>query len=200
MAQSAAVKVSAPAEAGKLRVRADNPEMARITGAIRTMHKLGADKAHLAFFAYSAMAPGLRACAAGLAGPAQRALQFNRSTPGLGTSLVGISSPEHLDDVLAVDGISFEVRRGECFGLLGPNGAGKTTTVEIFEGLLERDSGDVEILGETWERTGRRLRERIGITLQETGGSNQEMWLAARITGPSAGCGPTTVSPFPPLS
>jgi ABC-2 type transport system ATP-binding protein len=72
------------------------------------------------------------------------------------------------DDVLAVDGISFEVRRGECFGLLGPNGAGKTTTVEIFEGLLERDSGEVEVLGESWERAGRRLRERIGITLQET--------------------------------
>ena len=72
------------------------------------------------------------------------------------------------DDVLAVDGISFEVHRGECFGLLGPNGAGKTTTVEIFEGLLERDSGEVEILGETWEHAGRRLRERIGITLQET--------------------------------
>jgi ABC-2 type transport system ATP-binding protein len=72
------------------------------------------------------------------------------------------------DDVLAVDGISLEVRRGECFGLLGPNGAGKTTTVEIFEGLLERDSGEVEILGETWERAGRKLRERIGITLQET--------------------------------
>ena len=72
------------------------------------------------------------------------------------------------DDVLAVDGISFEVRRGECFGLLGPNGAGKTTTVEIFEGLLSRDSGEVEVLGESWERAGRRLRERIGITLQET--------------------------------
>ena len=72
------------------------------------------------------------------------------------------------DDVLAVDGISFEVRHGECFGLLGQNGAGKTTTVEIFEGLLERDSGDVAVLGETWERAGRRLRERIGITLQET--------------------------------
>jgi aryl-alcohol dehydrogenase-like predicted oxidoreductase len=39
---------------------------------------------------------------AGLAGPAQRALQFNRSTPGLGTSLVGITSPEHLEDVLTV--------------------------------------------------------------------------------------------------
>ena len=60
------------------------------------------------------------------------------------------------------------MRHGECFGLLGPNGAGKTTTVEIFEGLLERDSGEVEVLGETWEHAGRRLRERIGITLQET--------------------------------
>jgi ABC-2 type transport system ATP-binding protein len=72
------------------------------------------------------------------------------------------------EDVLAVDGISFEVRTGECFGLLGPNGAGKTTTVEIFEGLLEPDSGEVEVLGETWERAGPWLRERIGITLQET--------------------------------
>jgi ABC-2 type transport system ATP-binding protein len=72
------------------------------------------------------------------------------------------------DDVLAVDGISLEVRRGECFGLLGPNGAGKTTTVEIFEGLLDRDAGEVEILGETWERGGRKIRQRIGITLQET--------------------------------
>ncbi len=72
------------------------------------------------------------------------------------------------DDVLAVDGISLEVRRGECFGLLGPNGAGKTTTVEIFEGLLDRDAGEVEVLGQTWERAGRKLRERIGITLQET--------------------------------
>jgi ABC-2 type transport system ATP-binding protein len=60
------------------------------------------------------------------------------------------------------------VRRGECFGLLGPNGAGKTTTVEIFEGLLDRDAGEVEILGQTWERSGRGLRERLGITLQET--------------------------------
>jgi ABC-2 type transport system ATP-binding protein len=72
------------------------------------------------------------------------------------------------DDVVAVNGISLEVRRGECFGLLGPNGAGKTTTVEIFEGLLERDAGEVEVLGQTWEHGGSRLRERIGITLQET--------------------------------
>ncbi len=53
-------------------------------------------------------------------------------------------------DVLAVDGLDLEVRRGECFGLLGPNGAGKTTTIEILEGLLEPTAGDVEVLGRRW--------------------------------------------------
>ena len=71
-------------------------------------------------------------------------------------------------DVRAVDGLDLEVRSGECFGLLGPNGAGKTTTIEICEGLLERDSGDLELLGMTWERDGGALRERLGIQLQDT--------------------------------
>ena len=71
-------------------------------------------------------------------------------------------------DVLAVDGLDLEVQRGECFGLLGPNGAGKTTTVEILEGLLQPTAGQVEILGWTWKGHAREIRERIGITLQET--------------------------------
>ncbi|NIL99477.1 MAG: ATP-binding cassette domain-containing protein [Acidobacteria bacterium] len=71
-------------------------------------------------------------------------------------------------DVVAVDGLDLEVRRGECFGLLGPNGAGKTTTVEIFEGLLTPDEGDVTVLGERWRGDGRALRNRLGIQLQET--------------------------------
>ena len=71
-------------------------------------------------------------------------------------------------DVRAVDGLDLDVARGECFGLLGPNGAGKTTTVEVLEGLTERDAGEVELLGTTWERDARRLRERLGISLQET--------------------------------
>ena len=45
-------------------------------------------------------------------------------------------------DVVALNGLSLDVHRGECFGMLGPNGAGKTTTVEIFEGLREPDSGE----------------------------------------------------------
>jgi ABC-2 type transport system ATP-binding protein len=70
--------------------------------------------------------------------------------------------------VVAVDGLSLLVQRGECFGLLGPNGAGKTTTIEILEGLLEPDSGRVEVLGLTWADNERQLRQRLGIQLQET--------------------------------
>jgi ABC-2 type transport system ATP-binding protein len=71
-------------------------------------------------------------------------------------------------DVKAVDGLDLAVGNGECFGLLGPNGAGKTTTIEILEGLTVPDGGDVEVLGLTWKRNERELRERIGISLQET--------------------------------
>jgi ABC-2 type transport system ATP-binding protein len=71
-------------------------------------------------------------------------------------------------DVVAVDGLDFEVRRGECFGLLGPNGAGKTTTLEICEGLSEPDSGEVEVLGRRWNSGAADLRQRLGIQLQET--------------------------------
>lgn len=71
-------------------------------------------------------------------------------------------------DVKAVDGLDLSVARGECFGLLGPNGAGKTTTIEILEGLTPPDGGDVRILGLTWSGEPRELRERIGISLQET--------------------------------
>src|SRR5438309_7093007 len=70
--------------------------------------------------------------------------------------------------VRAVDGLDLEVRAGECFGLLGPNGAGKTTTVEILEGLLPPTSGEVELLGHNWKTDGGTLRQRLGISLQET--------------------------------
>jgi ABC-2 type transport system ATP-binding protein len=71
-------------------------------------------------------------------------------------------------DVVAVDGIDLEVRAGECFGLLGPNGAGKTTTIEVCEGLLDADSGDVELLGLHWHSNANELRQKLGIQLQET--------------------------------
>ncbi len=71
-------------------------------------------------------------------------------------------------DVVAVDGLDLEVRAGECFGLLGPNGAGKTTTVEMLEGLLKPDAGELEVLGMRWGADDRALRQRLGVQLQET--------------------------------
>ena len=66
-------------------------------------------------------------------------------------------------------GVDFEVRSGEVFCLLGPNGAGKTTTVEILEGFRQRTSGTVSVLGMDPQTQPTRLRERIGIVLQECG-------------------------------
>jgi ABC-2 type transport system ATP-binding protein len=70
--------------------------------------------------------------------------------------------------VEALRGLSLEIQGGECFGLLGPNGAGKTTTIEILEGLLDPTSGEVTILGHTWQKNQREVREWLGISLQET--------------------------------
>src|SRR5271163_5175861 len=70
--------------------------------------------------------------------------------------------------VEAVRGLSLRIEGGECFGLLGPNGAGKTTTIEILEGLLDPTSGEVAILGHTWQKNQREVREWLGISLQET--------------------------------
>jgi ABC-2 type transport system ATP-binding protein len=72
------------------------------------------------------------------------------------------------DKVLAVDGLSLEVREGECFGILGPNGAGKTTTIEAIVGLFRPTAGEVRVLGCRWGEDDRALRARLGVALQET--------------------------------
>jgi ABC-2 type transport system ATP-binding protein len=72
-------------------------------------------------------------------------------------------------DFIAVDGISFEVRRGEIFGLLGPNGAGKTTTLESLEGLRAPDGGSLHIMEVDPTRESRKLRNLIGVQLQTSG-------------------------------
>ncbi len=74
---------------------------------------------------------------------------------------------KHYGNLKAVDGISFSVKEGEVFGLLGPNGAGKTTTIEIMEGLRERNSGDVKILGLDPWKNGYELHKKIGVIPQE---------------------------------
>lgn len=67
--------------------------------------------------------------------------------------------------VTAVDGLSFEIAQGSCFGLLGPNGAGKTTTMEIMEGLTEPCAGHVLFQGSPRDR---QFRQRVGVQFQHT--------------------------------
>ncbi len=71
--------------------------------------------------------------------------------------------------VRAVDGVSFEVERGEVFALLGPNGAGKSTIVEILEGHRSRTSGTARVLDTDPESAGTSFRDRIGVVLQSSG-------------------------------
>jgi len=77
-----------------------------------------------------------------------------------------LSLKKHYGQLRAVDDISFSVMPGEIFSLLGPNGAGKTTTVEILEGLRQRDSGDVKVLGMDPWRQGYGLHLKIGVIPQ----------------------------------
>ncbi|MDN3495449.1 ABC transporter ATP-binding protein [Planococcus sp. APC 4015] len=72
-------------------------------------------------------------------------------------------------DRAVVDGVSFDIARGETFALLGPNGAGKSTTVEILEGYRRRSGGEVEVLGVDPSAGGLDWKARLGIVLQSTG-------------------------------
>ncbi|OLT48624.1 multidrug ABC transporter ATP-binding protein [Cellulosimicrobium sp. CUA-896] len=69
---------------------------------------------------------------------------------------------------VAVEDVSFSVARGEIFGVLGPNGAGKTTTVECLAGLREADGGTVRVLGVDPQRHPERIRDVLGVQLQES--------------------------------
>jgi ABC-2 type transport system ATP-binding protein len=71
----------------------------------------------------------------------------------------------------ALDGVSFDIQRGETFALLGPNGAGKSTTIEILEGYRNRTSGEATVLGTDPHRGGIAWKARLGIVLQNTGES-----------------------------
>ncbi|MBG6237522.1 ABC-2 type transport system ATP-binding protein [Mycetocola sp. CAN_C7] len=68
----------------------------------------------------------------------------------------------------AVDGVSFDIYRGETFALLGPNGAGKSTTIEILEGFRDRSSGDVSVLGRDPQKADLAWKAQLGIVLQSS--------------------------------
>jgi len=70
-------------------------------------------------------------------------------------------------DVKAVNGISFDINKGEVFGLLGPNGAGKTTTIKLLLGLLEPNEGEMSVFGLNPERNEVEIKRRIGYVSEE---------------------------------
>ena len=70
-------------------------------------------------------------------------------------------------DVTAVDGISFHVNQGECFGILGPNGAGKTTTVRMVYGFSPKTAGTLKVFGLDIEKEWRSIKARVGVCTQE---------------------------------
>jgi lipooligosaccharide transport system ATP-binding protein len=73
---------------------------------------------------------------------------------------------KHYGERTVVDGLSFDVRPGECFGLLGPNGAGKTTTLKMLLGITSPDSGAIRLVGEPVPARARFARERVGVVPQ----------------------------------
>ena len=70
-------------------------------------------------------------------------------------------------DFVAVDGIDFEVKRGESFGLLGPNGAGKSTTMRMITSTLQRTAGELQILGKDPDKFGPEIRAHLGVVPQQ---------------------------------
>lgn len=88
---------------------------------------------------------------------------------------------------VAVEDVSFEVRRGQIFGLLGSNGAGKTTTVECLEGLRRPDSGAAHVLGIDVAAHPSKLRDRIGCQLQDSRlPDRMKVWEALRLFAATA--------------
>lgn len=71
-------------------------------------------------------------------------------------------------DVKAVNDISFKVKTGELFAFLGVNGAGKSTTISIICGQLEKDAGEIKIIGENPEKNMDKIKSRIGVVFQNS--------------------------------
>lgn len=86
--------------------------------------------------------------------------------------MVNVIELEHIvksyGDVIAVDGITLQVRKGEVLGIIGANGAGKSTTLEMMMGLRKPDSGSVRVLGMDMILASNEMKQKIGIQLQQT--------------------------------
>lgn len=94
-------------------------------------------------------------------------MALSRARDKIGVAQIEVDSlTKSYGSLKAVDQVSFSVNKGEVFSLLGPNGAGKTTIVEILEGLRNRDSGEVRVLGIDPWKDGPTIHKRIGVIPQ----------------------------------
>jgi ABC-2 type transport system ATP-binding protein len=85
---------------------------------------------------------------------------------------------DFIQELVALNGLSFSVKKGEIYGILGPNGAGKTTLIKVLATILLPDNGDVEILGYKLPRDEKKVKDLIGLSLGE-----YERTFQWRITG-----------------
>lgn len=92
----------------------------------------------------------------------------DEASAGLVTAIEASGLTKRYRNTVALDDVSFEVRAGEVFGIVGANGAGKTTLVECVAGLRRPDRGRLRVLGLDPQRNGQRLRQRVGIHLQQS--------------------------------
>jgi ABC-2 type transport system ATP-binding protein len=146
-------------------VRVDDAPSSRpvLEGALRT--------AGLADAAARAIAPGLEDAFVSLLpaseterAPAPRAAAHPLSNGGPAIRVVELV--KRFDQFTAVDGVNFEVRKGEIFGFLGPNGSGKTTTIRLLTGLMVPGAGLAEVLGRDMSRYPHLVRQQVGYMSQ----------------------------------
>ena len=85
----------------------------------------------------------------------------------MGPVIQALNLRKTFGDLVAVDGLSLDVRSGECFGILGPNGAGKTSTIRMVYGFSPMTAGDLRVFGMDIRRRYRAIKGRIGVCQQE---------------------------------
>jgi ABC-2 type transport system ATP-binding protein len=85
-----------------------------------------------------------------------------------GTAIVVSNLTKKFDEIIALDGLTVEVKTGELFGLLGPNGSGKTTTINVLCGLLKPTSGSASVGGYEVSNHASEIKELIGVVPQDT--------------------------------